>query len=422
MLSAPVVLLWLVSQPPFSLLRPSVDDRRRHRSSSSRNRRRVVANDDDDDIEDSYSKLRRGGLRVERDFVPASVVAALRGDVEELRRVGAFRPSGLSNRVAGDRNAFDTTRDRSTCTVVPDLARNRHSHVREEVEARLETLRRDLERRALTTTTSRRRRRRLRLAEMYYSVSPTGSCLPRHQDERHEETKGDRAWIHDTRRSVSWLLYLNDDWGSNNGGQLRAHLRRCRDDVSWCGSNDGDLQVGWWRTTPLPPTTKANTDDANERAVYEPVYLDSWIRTPNDEDDDDDVMRWRPSYALYRTKETRENHRREREYLSAPFGPGDADWPNEIDLEPSEFARALAARTTSLFDDENDNDRRFAGTENVDDDDVFVVDVVPSAGTLVLFDSVTVPHEVLPVTAGERLAIAGWFHEDQQSFPDWYGT
>mmetsp|Transcript_56220 Transcript_56220/g.60876 ORF Transcript_56220/g.60876 Transcript_56220/m.60876 type:complete len:91 (-) Transcript_56220:20-292(-) len=50
-----------------------------------------------------------------------------------------------------------------------------------------------------------------------------------------------------------------------------------------------------------------------------------------------------------------------------------------------------------------------------------IVDIVPTGGTLVLFDSVTVPHEVLEVTQGTRLAIAGWFHERQQDYPEWYG-
>lgn len=75
-----------------------------------------------------------------------------------------------------------------------------------------------------------------------------------------------------------------------------------------------------------------------------------------------------------------------------------------------------------------------------------VVEVNPQGGTLVLFDSVTVPHEVtavlaaaapleasdepsgsvvrrarfsdLPSTAqSDRIALAGWFHESQQPFP-----
>ena len=39
-------------------------------------------------------------------------------------------------------------------------------------------------------------------------------------------------------------------------------------------------------------------------------------------------------------------------------------------------------------------------------------DIRPVAGTLLLFDSVAVPHEVLAVTAERpRVACTGWFHE-----------
>ena len=40
-----------------------------------------------------------------------------------------------------------------------------------------------------------------------------------------------------------------------------------------------------------------------------------------------------------------------------------------------------------------------------------VRDIAPRAGTLVLFDSVSVPHEVLPTRGTERFACSGWFHE-----------
>ena len=36
--------------------------------------------------------------------------------------------------------------------------------------------------------------------------------------------------------------------------------------------------------------------------------------------------------------------------------------------------------------------------------------IAPESGTLVLFDSVAVPHEVL-ATRSERYAVNGWFHE-----------
>jgi len=44
-----------------------------------------------------------------------------------------------------------------------------------------------------------------------------------------------------------------------------------------------------------------------------------------------------------------------------------------------------------------------------------VLDILPTAGTLVLFDSVTMPHLVQEVTGSrQRIAATGWFHEDSQ--------
>ena len=39
-----------------------------------------------------------------------------------------------------------------------------------------------------------------------------------------------------------------------------------------------------------------------------------------------------------------------------------------------------------------------------------------------LFDSVCVPHLVLPVAAGQRLALGGWFHEPSQEYAAWYDS
>ena len=41
-------------------------------------------------------------------------------------------------------------------------------------------------------------------------------------------------------------------------------------------------------------------------------------------------------------------------------------------------------------------------------------DVAPTAGTLVLFDSAAVPHEVLP-TRRERTVVVGWFLEPRDA-------
>jgi len=44
-------------------------------------------------------------------------------------------------------------------------------------------------------------------------------------------------------------------------------------------------------------------------------------------------------------------------------------------------------------------------------------DVAPTGGTLVMFDSVVLPHEVLATVGRERWAVSGWFHEAQQDIP-----
>ena len=80
-------------------------------------------------------------------------------------------------------------------------------------------------------------------------------------------------------------------------------------------------------------------------------------------------------------------------------------------MTPSEFASALAAQisiinsNSDVSTDDNDADVYFVAVENVttglDDGSLQVIDIPPLAGTLILFDSVVVPHEVLPVAVGD---------------------
>lgn len=76
------------------------------------------------------------------------------------------------------------------------------------------------------------------------------------------------------------------------------------------------------------------------------------------------------------------------------------------------YRRGFGGLTTSPEDDERDDARRRWS----------VVDVEAVGGTLLLFDSVCVPHLVLPVTAGQRLALGGWFHEPSQEYAAWYDS
>jgi len=46
-----------------------------------------------------------------------------------------------------------------------------------------------------------------------------------------------------------------------------------------------------------------------------------------------------------------------------------------------------------------------------------VEDLIPQRGSLVVFDSVLLPHQVETIKVGKRVALAGWFHEATQAFP-----
>ena len=62
--------------------------------------------------------------------------------------------------------------------------------------------------------------------ELEYLRYGTGAKLARHCDEHHVELKrpnGSRLpkRPNASRRSITWMVYLNSDWGEQDGGQLR---------------------------------------------------------------------------------------------------------------------------------------------------------------------------------------------------------
>jgi len=365
-----------------------------------------------------YSIIQKGGLFIQPNWITAKEIDALRRDIAHLRENGrhtcslsldynnnnnktlTFIPSGLSNRVKGDDNEFGKS-DRLTCTLTAGLEGNGDCWIRDVMDAKLNGLIEEI-------TEQQPSRQRLSLEEQYYSISPVGSLLPRHMDERHEETKGsENAWLSETRRSISWLVYLSDS-ETVTGGQFRAFTRHCKG--PYCGAHDGNVQIGW-----LDYYLDEHKYEHEQR--YDPVFLDSWVKTKTvkkhniDDINEHGARQWQPLYSLYRMK--MKNGKEEREYLSHPFGTTSPGWPQAIDLEPHKLGNALASQ---LFPQVQS---KFILTDKIHDNPT---DIQPTAGTLVLFDSVAVPHEVLEVTRGDRLALAGWFHETQQVFPDWYGT
>lgn len=377
--------------------------------------------------EKDYSIIRHGGIYVEQKWITENEIKSLQQDIFNLRfKANAnreddelFQASGLSNRVPGDINEFGKM-DRLTCTIHSELPQctvfsdvcqkvSQPICIRSAIDHKLEILKHELEKQL---------NKKLELAEQYYSISPTGSFLPRHMDERHEETKGDKGWCSCTRRSISWLLYLNDyDWDdegilSGQGGAFRAYCRRMQAESN-CGANEGNLQVGW---------LLLNHDEIDEihsganHQIFEPVFLDCWVKTPvGDSLGGDFEQEWHALYSLYVVRcNGRKNQKHQRKYLSKPFGPDSPTWPSHMEINTfDEFASALASQLPLQ------TQKKFRSVNDINGSKI--VDVSPFGGTLVLFDSVTIPHEVLATTKGERLAIGGWFHERQQTFPEWYG-
>ena len=115
------------------------------------------------------------------------------------------------------------------------------------------------------------------------------------------------------------------------------------------------------------------------------------------------LVGYQPAYVLYcvGVDGRREDLSQQHEANSEDHLPwGDGSWLDEV---PS-LRQMLPAHLR----------RGFRGVDTRDGFQQQIVEVSPKGGTLVLFDSVAVPHEVAPTVAGDRLALSGHFHEDTQ--------
>ena len=229
---------------------------------------------------------------------------------------------------------------------------------------------------------------------VYFTHGSFRLRLQRHMDERHEETKGPRGWLLPSRRSISWLIYLSDT--DIQGGELRSFSQEqftSKPGELEVGSNDGNLQIGWF--------------DYDGSTL--PVYLDSWYKPTGIKAVDVD-----PYCVLYIVRDGK------KEFITRP-------WINTMvttsfadfikaqtvgDDGPGLFTTAEHANGFKLIEDRQlwDNGMAPAGS--------FVEDIVPKRGSIVMFDSVSVPHEVLVLKTGVRPAVAGWFHEQTQPMPE----
>jgi len=322
--------------------------------------------------------IARGGVAVIPNFLPKDLVTAMRADARNLFEAGTFQPDGLTNTALSKKEqGFSVIADRQTfcggANWVSDLG---DSGTRLEFRDRMnkikDQLALELNRPSLKIEGEKRH-------EMTYNWYEPGAKLGRHLDEHHEETKGVKGWLLDSRRSVTWLVYLNDGWAYEEGGALRCFPRKNLSSQQ-VGCHEGNLQVGWLRVK-----------------GEHPVFLD--------------CFRSSGQSALYTVKEGN------REVLSLR----DFDVPSQ----PIEFSKFLptqigesfeqisTARLDPRFAAAKGNEGKGQGSLLADRNEDHFMDVLPESGTLVIFDSVSLPHLVREVTGNrQRIASTGWFHED----------
>lgn len=336
----------------------------------------------------------RGGIAVVKDFLSPSEVSRLRADARDLYDDGRFIVDALAGygakAGAKDKAGFDSSRDRAVLPAyVPSKKRDGpfvsstlgdvdgRRRLTSTIAALRSDLARSLDRPGLDTPDGGDNH------EISFTRFGPGAMLARHVDEHHEEVKGRAGWSRPTRRSISWLIYLNEEgWDADSdGGQLRTYERRVPSAYP-VGSRDGDLQIGW-----LKPTS----DDPRER----PVFLDGRRGGVSGK------------CALY---------------VDSDDGGRNVYLTKEFDADPYLLLTSDFFVQNLLITDHNLGSR-FHYLEQPKsgltaylkaDPGERTKDVAPLGGTLVAFDSVALPHEVLPTASRERWAASGWFHERQQ--------
>jgi Rps23 Pro-64 3,4-dihydroxylase Tpa1-like proline 4-hydroxylase len=360
-----------------------------------------------------YETILSGQIAVVPEFLSLPDVRDLQRDSEHLYRSNYFSTDALAS--YGTSGQFDPAKDRAVLKLTrwqdPTLGQ---ASVRRQLEVRLQDLRTDLSlhlnRPGLVTGDAVQKFGR-GSTEIAYTRFGPGAYLQRHVDEHHEELKGVAGWTTPTRRSLSWLIYLNEDWNvDRHGGCLRCFERpttpRPRGGTAVIGARpNGDLQIAWLIATAGDP--------------YDvPVFLDSQLASGQ--------------CAMYIVDDRNSHNDNDTpQYITRPFAPAPLLFTTGSEALIQQFLvinrRTIAPRFRLIESPRNAVSDWIGSKWRRDDADetVAVMEIPPLAGTLVVFDSVTLPHEVLPTAVRERWACSGWMHEDQQAVhthPDYYST
>jgi Rps23 Pro-64 3,4-dihydroxylase Tpa1-like proline 4-hydroxylase len=344
---------------------------------------------------ESYETILDGKIAIIPEFLSPHDLESLRSDAKEMWNGHYFTTDALAS--YGTSGTFDPSRDRSVVKLKQWKDSSLGSFAtRQSFGSRMADIRADLAyhlnrpelNRGLATT-----QYGYGSTEISYTRFGPGAYLKRHVDEHHEELKDTAGWMQPTRRSLSWLIYLNEnDWDmEKHGGALRVYPRSSTPVRPIGANSNGDLQVAWARPVAWDPFER-------------PVFLS---RLSNHK------------CVLYIRKDENDVHQR-------------INLTPEFDSHPILYVAGSELLTRKLLLEKHWADRfqlieppksklddlmRFSTTQDDSEqqhDSTLLADVNPIGGTLVIFDSVALPHEVMLTKQRERWATSGWFHEDQQ--------
>jgi hypothetical protein len=347
-------------------------------------------------------------------WIPCSEVAKLREFCSQLKEEGHFEASGLS--YAETPQILESSADRLVCDEIPE------KYINDEIFSRLDD-RIDALRIEVSSALCRNSMMRSDLPhESYFSLSLPGADLKRHMDEKHEELKPSRRWALETRRSISWLLYLNvDSWDASlNGGQLRSFPQNSPMYPSFfgsCGCHEGNLQIGWLEAESYVKPVYMQSWSINQKNLFQ--FDTSDIDDRNIQTEGNEVLSSLYVLSVFKRKV----------YLTGKFVANEgtslsSQKKNQIKSKSNFQDKCLHNMKSNIL---KNGKHKFSLIENyalwtADNNDqnecrsraplgTIPSELLPRGGTLCMFDSASLPHEVLHTLHGERLAIAGWFHE-----------
>jgi hypothetical protein len=308
-----------------------------------------------------YERIESGKIAVVPNFFSKQDIAPLRRDAASLHEASLFSTDALAS--YGTSGKFDPSKDRA----VLKLNQWKDSSLgdwetRQKFAARMSDLRADLSyqlNRPNLNQGDSIYRYGQGSTEITYTRFGPGAHLARHVDEHHEELKGKAGWSKPTRRSLSWLIYLNEDWNADKqGGCLRCYERLGRPSNKVGARSNGDLQIGWLRSSLADPLER-------------PVFMDSQIHGSG-------------NCAMY---------------IDTPDGAGTQYITDHFNVNPTLFVAGGERLTQELLVNRRDLAERFhfieppksAVTEWLNSrhnkaDDETILDVEPNGGTLFVFD------------------------------------